>query len=110
GDLEGVDVFHQPLGGFPVQQIAVANDVHLEGNAGGHGVQEHRHHGRQHQGVTDEPGPQHLGLGAAEIVFGGKTDELQGIAHLVHHRVAGVDTEPAADAFVLEAVADIYAG
>ena len=42
-------------------------------------------------------------------VFGGVADEAARVAHFVHHAVAGVDAGGAADAFVLQAVADVDA-
>src|SRR5690606_15199908 len=51
-----------------------------------------------------------LGFLAGEGVHGAQTDEARGALDLGHDVVAGVDAAGAADAFHLEAVADVDAG
>ena len=76
--------------------------------------QTHSHHG-QNRAVAQYARAQHTARDFAfwivffQRAFGGVADEAARIAHFVHDVVAGIDAGGAADAFVLQAVADVDA-
>ena len=115
-DLQQVDVLDAPVVGFAGKHRAVADDVELERDAvrqepGAETADDDQDGGVQHDPRTDDVGRDLL---AAEMlrqcVFGRVADQAARQANLVHDLVADVDTGGAADAFVLQAVADVDPG
>src|SRR3990167_5525566 len=51
-----------------------------------------------------------MGFATLQFALGVIADQASGIAHLVHYRIAGVDTGAATDAVDLQTVTDIDSG
>jgi hypothetical protein len=116
-DLQPVDVLDLAVRPrcAPVTACAVAHHVHLERRAQGQAD----HHGQRWRPgwrCTPAPAAATRGAGSAacpvlgQRVLRGVAHQAARVAHLVHHGVADVGAGAAADAFVLQAVADVDAG
>ncbi|MCY1500230.1 hypothetical protein D9M68_342690 [compost metagenome] len=107
--LEAVDVLDLP-GAVLAEQAAVAGHVQGDQRARVQGPDEGADDQRQRRRVADQARAQQARLAAGQGAFGGVAHQAAGVAHLVHHAVAGVDAGAAADAVELQAVADVDAG
>src|SRR5574343_467812 len=115
-DLEHVDVLDPAVLGFAGEHRAVADDVDLERDAvgqepAGEAGDQDEDGGVQQDARANDVGQDFL---AAQVaghgVFGRVADQPLRQADLVHDLVADVDAGGAADALVLQAVADVAAG
>ena len=116
-DLQPVDVLDLAAVDHARQRAAVAHHVDLERRAHARLASSADAQRQQHGAVDQHARPQHAAhtSGAASsrcasAFCGGVADQAARIAHLVHHAVAGVDAGGAADALVLQALADVDAG
>src|SRR5574343_1091005 len=115
-DLEHVDVLDPAVLGFAGEHRAVADDVDLERDAvgqepAGEAGDQDEDGGVQQDAWANDVGHDFL---AAQVaghgVFGRVADQPLRQADLVHDLIADVDAGGAADALVLQAVADVDAG
>ena len=115
-DLQAVDVFDHAVFHFASHRTAVADHVHFQGRAQG----QRRTHGDDDQGQdgrVDQHARAHGALAdllRIEVVFhrmvGTVAYQSPRPVDLVHHGIASIDAGGAADAFILQAVADIDTG
>ncbi len=114
-DLQAVHVLQPAARDDARERRAVAHHVHLERRAQRqareHADAERHQHRRIDEHARPQHAAQHLRLRPAvrHAVLRGIADEPARVLHLVHHGVARIHAEAAADAFVLQAVADVDA-
>ncbi len=113
--LDLIDVLDQTTGNFARQHAAITHHIHLQGVARGQPADEQPHHDEQQCRVNKNAWSQQMRplLALAPLVlhgvFAGVANQPARITHLVHDLIAGIDTGAAADAHVLQAIADIDA-
>ena len=114
-DSQRIDVLDQSSLDFAGEHTPVADDVDLERRSHGDAVGGHQSDDQQDDAVQDDARPDQMGddLGPAEVLFhrvlGRVTDQAARIADLIHDLIAAVDAGRAADAFVLQAIANVDA-
>nr|GEU28321.1 hypothetical protein [Tanacetum cinerariifolium] len=115
-DLQPIDVFDHAVFHLAAHGAAVADHVQLERHAQGQGRAGAGHDQAQYGRVDAHaraPGAAPHGAGAellGQRALGAVADQAARCGNLVHHAVAGVHAGGAADALVLQAVADVDAG
>src|SRR5690606_9347045 len=108
-DLQAVDVLDLAQRVL-AEQATVAGHVQGNQRTFGQRPDEGTDHHRQHGRVADQTRAQPVGLATGQLVLRAVAHQAAGIAELVHDAVAGIDAGAAADAFQLQAVADVDAG
>src|SRR6516162_8886012 len=114
-DLYAVDVLDDPRRCFAREGAAIADDVDLERILQDDACGRNARDGDEQPAV--DPGPRaqdplpHRApvVTVLEPILGGVADQAAGVAHLVHHLIATVDARRAADALVLQALANVDA-
>ena len=109
-DLERIDVLYQALCCLPVEAVAVTYDVQLQRQTLTDCVNQTNGERQQEHAVHDGSRPHNIGVHAGHGVFRGVANQPFLIAHLIHDLVTDIDAGGAADALVLQAVANIDPG
>ena len=114
-DLQAVKVLQLAARHHAGQRGTVADDIDLQGRALGQTHGQAHAEGQGDGGVDEhlraQHPAQHLGLIPAvfHAVLRGKADQSARQLHLVHHTVASIHAQAAANALVLQAVANVDA-
>ena len=115
-DLQPVDILEKSVGRFACQRGAVTDHADLERHAQVHHREKSADQREQDRAVDERARAQHAAhdvtvlVAAAHRILRRIADQAVRISHFVHHLVAGVDACRAADAFVLQPVADVDTG
>ena len=109
-ELEGVDVLGEPLVRLAIQRVAVADDVELQRRTIGDGDDERTDQHEQNGCIHEHARAQDPHALALQRVLRGVADQPLGVAHLLHDLIADVHAGRAADALVLQALADVDSG
>ncbi|MNT18953.1 hypothetical protein D3C72_1541840 [compost metagenome] len=108
-DLEGINVFDLTQVVL-TEQATVLDHVHRYHRSLLQGDDQRTNHDHQRGDIAEQARSQPVGLATLQVVFGLVADQATGVAHFVHDRITGVDARRAADAFHLQAIADVDTG
>src|SRR5574343_1868799 len=115
-DLQVVDVLDPTIIRFAGQYRTVTYDIDLERNAGGDRPGRGDDDADQNHAVQNDAWPHQVTdhLLRREVlfqrIFGGVTDQAAWLAHLVHDRIANIDTGATTDTLVLLSFANVDTG
>ena len=108
--FERIDILDDSACAFVVERVAVAKDIHLQGNAYADEVEQPHEDGEDQAAIDKHARAQDVSWLALKGILRGVAHESPVVTHLVHDLVADVNARSTADALVLEPVAYVDAG